>query len=239
MNKNTPSPITNAIIGDGNVARHFAKYLELSGIPYKQWSRKKTPHLSPSIYFQECQNIFLLIKDDAIQNFVADHPLLKEKNLFHFSGSLYLKGIPSLHPLMTFSGSTYTLERYKSIPFIHEKGKKPLTDILPQLSNPCFAIDPVQKSLYHSLLVLSGNGSVLLWQKAMADFATKLNLSPELLYPYMHATFDNLVQQPELAFTGPLARQDQETIKRNIDALQGDIFQNVYKALATCVGGIH
>lgn len=235
MHKNVPC----AIVGDGNVARHFAKYLELSGVDFRQWSRKKTPALDPGLFLEDCNNVFLLIKDDAIQNFAYQYPNLKKKNLFHFSGSLHLSDIPSLHPLMTFSGPTYSLERYKSIPFIHEKGQHSLNAIIPQLNNPCFAIDPLQKSLYHSLLVLSGNGGVILWQKAMEDFASKLNLPPELLHPYMRASLDNLINHPKLALTGPLVRDDKKTIERNLDALENDNFHEVYKALAMCVGGIH
>lgn len=235
MHNNVPC----AIVGDGNVARHFAKYLELSGVPFKQWSRKLTSHHPVADFLQECQNVFLLIKDDAIQTFVEENPGLKHKNLYHFSGSLYCKEIPSLHPLMTFSGPAYSLQRYQSIPFVHEKGQKSFTEILPQLSNPCYPIDPLQKSLYHSLLVLSGNGGILLWQKALSDFMSKLNLKPEILHPYMQVTFDNLINHPELALTGPLVRQDKETIKRNIEALEDDTFKDVYIALAKSVGGVH
>ncbi|MBN2658555.1 MAG: DUF2520 domain-containing protein [Spirochaetales bacterium] len=230
MNKTLPC----AIVGDGRMATHFARYLELSGIPCKQWARKTSTE-DPSVFFKETRAVFLLIRDDAIASFVEENPELKEMTLIHFSGSLYLEGIPSIHPLMTFSKELYSLEKYRSIPFIHEKGKISLRDVLPELPNPVQAMDFRMKSLYHSLCVLSGNFTTMLWQKAFSDFDEKLELDDRLLIPYMEQTFENLKSNWSEALTGPLARKDKATVERNLQALEGDLYQNVYRSFASTV----
>ena len=222
------------IVGDGRMATHFANYLELSGVPFKQWSRKANLQ-EASDYLQDSRAIFLLIKDDAIASFVEEHPGLKKMPLIHFSGSLYLDGIPSIHPLMTFTKELYSLEKYKRIPFMYEKGGLSPRDILPELSNPVQSIDPLLKPLYHSLCVLGGNCTTLLWQKVFSDFDKKLDLDNKLLIPYMEQTFENLKQRWSEALSGPLARKDKATIERNLQALEGDLYQNVYRSFSETV----
>jgi hypothetical protein len=224
-----------AIVGDGRMASHFTTYLQLSGIPYKQWSRKKNADQDPAEYLKNCRAVFLLIKDDALSDFVEVNSGLKEMNPIHFSGSLYLEEIPSIHPLMTFTKELYSLEKYQSIPFIHEKGKISLREILPELPNPSQAMDYGKKSLYHSLCVLSGNFTTMLWQKVFSDFRDKLDLDPDLLVPYMEQTFENLKTNWVEALTGPLARKDKTTIKRNMHALEGDLYHEVYRSFADTV----
>jgi len=230
MNKQLPC----GIVGDGRMATHFAHYLKLSAVPFKQWSRKANSR-DVSDYLHKCRAVFLLIKDDAIASFVEDHPDLKKMPLIHFSGSLYLEDIPSIHPLMTFAGDLYSLEKYRSIPFIYEKGRLSPRDILPELSNPVQTIDPQLKPLYHSLCVLGGNCTTLLWQKVFKDFSEKLKLDNSLLIPYMEQTFENLKHNWPDALSGPLARKDTATIERNLQALEGDPYQNVYRSFAASV----
>jgi 2-dehydropantoate 2-reductase len=231
MKKKTPC----AIVGDGRMASHFARYLELSGIPLKQWSRRSNSHEDPVEYFNGSRAVFLLIRDDAIDGFIKEHPGLRKMNPIHFSGSLYMEDIPSIHPLMTFSKELYSLEKYQSIPFINEKGKVSLFDVLPELPNPSRSMDFGKKSLYHSLCVLSGNFTTMLWQKVFSDFQDKLELDSELLIPYMEQTFENLKTNWVDALTGPLARKDKATIERNMNALEGDLYQNVYRSFADTV----
>jgi hypothetical protein len=194
-----------AIVGDGRMAIHFCTYLEMSGIRYKQRSRRKNSLEDPCTYLKGARTVFLLINDDAITGFVENHPGLKEMTPIHFSGSLYVEDIPSIHPLMTFSKGLYPLEKYHPIPFIHEKGKISFVDILPELPNPSRSMDFKKKSLYDSLCVLSGNFTKMLWQKGFQDFRDELELDSKLLLPYMAQTFENLKTNWVNALTGPLA----------------------------------
>ena len=231
MKKNTLC----GIVGDGRMAGHFCNYLRLSKIPFNQWSRKKNSDIHPEEFLKDCRVVLLLIKDDAILPFTEQYPEIKQLNLVHFSGSLYIEDIPSIHPLMTFSKDLYSLEKYQSIPFIHEKGKISFKDLFPQLPNPSKALDFREKSLYHSLCVLSGNFTTMLWQKVFTDFQGKLDLNADLLLPYMQQTFENLKTNWVDALTGPLARKDSVTIEKNLKALDGDPYREVYRSFAETV----
>ena len=222
--------IPYGIVGDGCVARHFCRYLSLAGIPFKQWSRKRNKQVSVTDFLTGCRAVLLLIRDDAIADFINSNPELLQMNPVHFSGSIYCKEVPSIHPLMTFGTDLYCLEKYRKIPFISEKGRIGFKDLFPELSNPAFAIDSEKKALYHSLCVLAGNFTVMLWQKAFADFHNRLGLDGKILFPYLEQIFANIKNNPFAALTGPLARDDKKTITMNLNALSSDSYQDVYLA---------
>lgn len=216
------------VIGSGRVATHFMNYLNLSGMNYINWSRKKDID-SPEIKLKDVSIIIILISDDAIEEFIKSHPKLREKTLIHFSGTLSINGIISLHPLMTFSKNLYDFETYKSIPFIGIEGEKPLKTLLPELQNPYFTIKAEDKGVYHALCVISGNFTTILWQKAKNDFNNILNLPPQALDPYMNQIFNNLTVDYKNALTGPIKRGDKKTIRTNIKSLQSKVWKNIYK----------
>ncbi len=218
------------IVGDGRMANHFCHYLSVSGVSFVRWSRKTGGNSDPSVLFQGCDFVLLLISDGAILPFVEKFPNLRKFKLIHFSGSLVLNGIPSYHPLMTFSHELYSLAEYQAIPFVSERGELSFSEIFPDLPNASFAINPEDKPLYHALCVLSGNFTVMLWQKAFSDFEQKLGLKADLLKPYMHRICKNLEKDWKNCLTGPLARGDEITIKKNLESLNGDVYQKVYQA---------
>lgn len=211
------------LVGDGRLARHLAHYLTLLGLPFDQWSRRQGPPSALRDYADRASHVLLAISDSALAAFVEDHPDLH--NCFHFSGALTIAGATSVHPLMTFSHELYPLDVYKSIPFICE------AESLPGFPNRSFALDPAMKPLYHALCVMSGNFTVLLWEKAFASFAS-LGLPREVLLPYLAQVATNLITAApgESVLTGPLARGDSTTIDKNLAALGGDPYADVYRA---------
>jgi predicted short-subunit dehydrogenase-like oxidoreductase (DUF2520 family) len=107
-----------------------------------------------------------------------------------------------------------------------------LDEILPGLSNPSFALDPAQKTIYHALCVMSGNFTTMLWEKAFAEFDAKLGLPREALLPYLGQICGNLAEgvNGKSVLTGPLVRNDLGTIAKHVQALEGDPFQDVYES---------
>ncbi len=203
---------------------------------------------------QKSSRILLAISDQAIEEFYRKYQsVLQGKVCVHFSGALVTEVAQSAHPLTTFAEtaidhSSYDLERYRKIPFVTEKGRLRFNEIFPDLQNPSFEILPEQKPLYHALCVLAGNFSILLWEKAFTDFQTKLGLPPEALASFLEQTFRNLAihtqanlnstdvfdvaktLQKKTVLTGPLVRGDQITIHKNLVALTGDPYQEVYES---------
>lgn len=224
-----------ALIGSGKLATHFKHYFKLLGLEQqiKQWSRQDQRGNALSTLIEECDLFILAISDDSIDSFIESHPLLKGKKLYHLSGAHRSPFALGVHPLSTFGHQLYTLSDYKVIPFIGEVEEKLFHGDFPNLPNPYYYLNPEKKALYHALCVLAGNGSFLLWQKAMLGFR-ELGLPSECLHPYLQQTVANLTSfDPVL--TGPMARRDHQTILKNISALNGDPYQDVYLDLLKAV----
>lgn len=215
------------IVGDGLAATHFAHYLQLENILFRSWSRKKDL-TAPGNKLSECSIVLLLIRDDSIEDFISNNPKLKRKTLIHFSGSLSTPEAIGFHPLMTFSKKLYTLEKYRTIPFIGVKDAPDFNQFFPTLKNPFYTINEEQKSHYHALCVLSGNLTTLLWLKASTDFKEKLDLPKEILFPYLEQICNNIEEDPFNALTGPIKRGDKSTIKKNKKALRSRIWSRIY-----------
>lgn len=214
------------LIGNGRVARHFAHYFSLLNISFSRWHRQDAPEALSALAGQS-EKILLAIPDRAIETFVLENELT-DKICIHFSGCFSTKVAQGAHPLMTFAENLYEEEFYRRIPFVCEDGVD-FSGLFPDLPNPFHAIDPAKKPLYHSLCVMSGNFSVLLWQKLFAEFENQLNLPRETALPYLEAVFLNLLENPGGALTGPLVRRDMTTIDRNLQALKADPFLSVYR----------
>ena len=226
--------ITYGVVGRGRVATHMTRYLELEGLPVCQWHRGLS--VAPEAALSGADVVLLAIGDDALGAFLDSRPALAAKTCLHFSGSRTIAGASGFHPLMTFGPEPYELETYRGIPFVTETGGPRFEDLFPALPNPAWPIDPGQKPLYHALCVLAGNFPTLLWNKALDDFEHRLGLPRSALGPYLQRTLDNTLESGGAALTGPLARGDTGTIDLNLEALEGDSYQDVYRAFLRAHG---
>lgn len=223
-----------AIIGDGRVARHFCYYFDLIGISYSQWSRRNDParkRLTAMVQGADC--ILVLLNDTAIESFIRDLPQANNKHFVHFSAVLSIPTAHCCHPLMTFASGLYTLPTYHAIPFILQQDGPKFSELMPGLPNPHYTIDAKLKAFYHSLCVMSANFTCILWQKFFTELEETFHLPKELLHPYLEQTFYNLKYAGESALTGPLSRNDNATIEKNLQALAGDPFQKIYQAFTS------
>jgi predicted short-subunit dehydrogenase-like oxidoreductase (DUF2520 family) len=216
------------LVGNGRLARHLSRYLELEGIPFATWSRSSAIPFAP--VRDRAERIALLISDDAIEAFLDRHRDDDRRIWFHCSGSLSSPTADGAHPLMTFGPEPYDLATYRRVAFVCERDRRSLSELLPGLSNPSFAIEPADKPLYHALCVLAGNGTTLLWQRTFSGLEA-LGLPRAALLPYLEQVALNLATSSD-PLTGPLVRGDEGTIRRNLDALADDPYRVVYRALA-------
>lgn len=226
--RQVPTQTHYAIIGNGRVARHFSHYLSLLEIPYKQWSRSDKIPLAPVV--ASCNTVFLLINDSVIETFIEEQPCLENVCCVHFSGSLVTDLAHGAHPLMTFGSDLYSLETYQSIPWVLDASAPAFDVLFPGLSNPSFSIDGDKKAYYHALCVMSNNFTTLLWSKFFDSIAKVINIPKEYLIPYCEQTMKNIVKDHHAALTGPLVRDDQITLNNNLNALENDAFEIVYRA---------
>ena len=218
------------IVGRGRVATHIARYLQLESQDFCTWHRDNSA--APEEALGTATTLLLAISDDALEPFLQANPGLGDKTLVHFSGCKTLQGVTGLHPLTTFGPEPYDLDTYRAIPFVTEMGAAGFSDIFPALENPSWSIPADQKPLYHALCVMAGNFPTLLWAKTIADFENRLGLPREILGPYLRQTLNNTLGSGSTALTGPLARGDRETARRNLAALDDERFADIYRAFA-------
>lgn len=218
------------IIGNGRMSRHMQFYFNCIGIDFKVWSRNDNQNqLKDTIDI--ATHILILINDASIESFINEHSdKLQNKVLIHFSGALHTPLAIGAHPFMIAGRLLYSLEEYKKIPFVVDQGHT-LSSLFPKLENPGFNIDKEKKPFYHALAVLCANGSILLWQKAIQEFQSQLGLPKEVLLTCIRQIALNIENNEKEALTGPLVRNDQETIARNLQALNNDSYKSVYSSL--------
>ncbi|HEY5776481.1 MAG TPA: DUF2520 domain-containing protein [Xanthomonadales bacterium] len=231
--------INYAIVGGGRLARHFSEYFRLLKVPHTRWTRDhRSPFNTFTLFDPEqrlrttvgnADRVLLLIPDKNITAVLKQYPFLHEKKLIHCSGSLSIPGVAGAHPLMTFTDRLYPLDSYRRVPFVLETGNR-FTELLPGLPNPHFVIDVADKSRYHAMCVMAGNFSQLMWKSISERFEQQLGLPPAILHPYLEQVAENFMQAPHSALTGPLTRDDRQTIERNLASLADDPLQDLYAA---------
>ncbi len=220
---------TYGIVGSGRTARHIKYYFQCQNILTRSWSRSENDD-TPEYVLGSCDTILVLIKDSEIEKFIQSHDFLKTKQVVHFSGSLVISGTQSAHPLMTFGESLYSIETYKKMVFVCEKNKIGFKTLFPELNNTYYEIESDLKPFYHSLCVMAGNFTTLLWKKFFTDLEQKLDIPAKAAFPYLEKIVENLKANPDAALTGPLARRDHKTISDNLASLTGDKYKKVYQA---------
>lgn len=227
------------IIGRGRLALNISAYFKGLQVPYSQWHRDLGPETLKT-FLEIHDRVLLAIPDDAIEAFIEKHNLPKSKTI-HFSGALVTPLAHKLHPLMTFTRRPLNIDTWKSVPFVGIKNEPTLKELIPPLDNPFWQIDAEQSALYHSLCVLSGNGTSVLWQNAFASFEKNLGLPRVILHSYLQQICQNLMTESASSLTGPWVRNDQVTIQKNLAALEGQVLHEVYSTLKKSVlsGGSH
>lgn len=226
--------IQYGIIGDGRVARHLSHYFDLMQIPHLNWARSTTD-CSAAKTLAECQVVLVLIRDSEIENFLTQQPAFQTKVRVHFSGSLVTPLAQGVHPLMTFGNDLYDQQTYEKMAFVCDTGTD-FKAIFPILSNPYYLIPAQLKPYYHSLCVLGGNFSTVLWQKLFNELENALGIPRDAAFPYLNQISKNLAQNSKGALTGPLQRRDRVTLQNNLKALENDEFQAVYQAFVRIAG---
>ena len=177
----------------------------------------------------DADRVLLLVPDKAIIAVLKMYPFLHEKRLIHCSGSVTIPGVAGAHPLMTFADHLYKLDAYQRVPFVLEIGAD-FAQLFPGLPNPHVEISLKDRTRYHAMCVMAGNFSQLMWKAISNRFEQQFDLPAKTLHPYLKQLAENFIQAPDSALTGPLTRNDRQTIDRNLNSLVGDPLQDVYAA---------
>ena len=188
------------------------------------------------------QVVFLTVPDDAIR-FVAEDLASGPQDwtgviCLHCSGLLPSEVLSpltekgaltaSFHPMMSFASKQAGPESLSGI-HIGLEGSPPARSmaqaIAKDLGSHPFTLEPEDKPLYHTANSMASNLLVSLFHQAsllLLDSGKTLPDPKEALLPLVQGTLQNVkIFDTTGAFTGPLARGDEESIALQMEALRG------------------
>lgn len=194
----------------------------------------------------ECDTIFLTVPDGSIRdtwNKVKGYDI-REKMICHCSGSLSCNdafaGIEetgafgySAHPLFAVSDK-YNAYRELTGVFFTLEGTA-LQGLFERLGNPTKVIDGKDKTTYHCAAATASNLVCGLIDQSLA-LMKRCGFGEEeaikALAPILMGNMSHIAEKgPTESLTGPVERNDIETIRKHIDCLTDSDEQNIYRLL--------
>ncbi len=193
--------------------------------------------------------IFITVTDGAIEevwNQISDYDL-KGKIICHCSGALSSEVFSKIEDLGAYGYSVHPLfacsskeESYKDISkalFTIEGSIEKLEEVkqmIEDLGNKVQVIDAKYKVKYHAAAVMASN-QVIGLIKAACDLLKESGFSEEnaleAIKPLIYGNIDNVYRQGiKGALTGPVVRDDKETIFKHTEVLEGTT-REIYKEL--------
>lgn len=237
----TPADFYPLLLGRGKLARHLHHYFHLIDFQHKHYDLPIRDELGDEEIDRKLKAvnaIWIMVSDQAIAPVLEKVKkrlleLGEDPNRYHFvhsSAATEVAGMSTLHPLMSFGESLYSIEQYRDIPFAifdGENKSKPLPYPLP---NPHFWVPQERRALYHACAVMMSNLPVLLWSEVAKTVERKLDAHTDVFHPILKQTLDNFIAHGASALTGPIARNDQATIDKNLQAIEGTPLHSIYQS---------
>ena len=214
----------------------MSHYFDLKGLDYRTWTRRDGEASELAELASTSDVVLLLISDGSIADFLRTNAQrLGDVPVVHFSGALSVDGAFGCHPLASFGEDLFGLAQYENIGFVTDDRPYTFDALFPSLVNPAIALHPSKRSRYHAMAVLSGNFTVMLWEKAYAEMEA-LGVPGGYVRAYLDTIHHNLASRSVGNLTGPLVRGDTGTIERNLEALGPDPFADIYRSFVRVAG---
>jgi predicted short-subunit dehydrogenase-like oxidoreductase (DUF2520 family) len=136
----------------------------------------------------------------------------------------------ALHPLQTLPGADEGAARLAGS-WCAVAGDAAVTELALAIGCHPFVIDDDQRGRYHAAACIAGNHLVALLGQ-VERLATAAGVPLDAFLPLVRAAVDNAAALgPAAALTGPVSRNDVDTVARHIDALPVDE-RDAYRAMA-------
>lgn len=194
--------------------------------------------------------IFITTPDDEIRPVwekIAGQPI-RGKIICHFSGSLssvVFSGREqagasgcSVHPMYAFSSKETSWQQLNQVLFTMEGDSHALNRVglvLAQAGIRHFVIDSAKKERYHAAASMVSNMMIGLYQMSidmLQDCGFEEAAARLLVEPLVRNNIENLLAtSPEQALTGPIERNDVETVRKHLAVLTEEE-REVYTSLA-------
>jgi len=244
-------------LGAGNVATHLAIALKAMGADIVQvWSHdfknaEILAALTKARAFHNWKNLdrnadcyIIAVKDDAIPAIAAQ--LLDVKGIVvHTSGATPItslvgtgSGYGVLYPLQTFSKSKAV--NLTLVPFCIEADRpetlEKIDAIAHLLSTSVAEVDSEQRKVLHVAAVVAANFTNHLYHLS-AQLLEQHQLKFDLLKPLIMETAEKVQSAlPVNVQTGPAVRNDQVTMQRHLELLDGSAnLQQIYQSLSESI----
>jgi len=197
--------------------------------------------------------IFVAVQDDNIKSvWESICPRAGGKIVSHFSGvysseifeqhEKYNAKCCSIHPMFAFSDKYNSYKELDKVNFVMEGDEKALDimkDILNKTGNKVHIINTAAKAKYHAAAALASNHMIALFRQSsylLMECGFDKMSAEEILKPLVAGNIESLLKKGcEDALTGPIIRNDVNTVSLHLDALklnsqnsESDISNEVY-----------
>ncbi|ASJ71262.1 Rossmann-like and DUF2520 domain-containing protein [Granulosicoccus antarcticus] len=226
------------VIGGGQMADHWFAYLGMQNFSCSRWARSTHDVATLVSLLDTADHVFLAISDDSLESFHDEHLKDYHNPVYHFSGCHVSGKMYSCHPLMTFGKALYEPDIYRGMTLVLESEHLQSAGLFNRFPNTIVSIPAASKPLYHALCVMSCNFPQIIWSQTLAQFE-ELGIAADSVQPLLLTTLRNSIKNPRGSITGPLARNDKSTMKKNIQSLKSDSEKELYRSfmkLMDCQG---
>lgn len=207
------------------------------------------PIMSPTEVVQHADVVVIAVPDGAIETVADALPWRAGQTALHLSGATSIhaldaaaaKGaiVMSLHPAMTFTGTSLDVQRLAGAPIAVTASPLylPVGHALAiAIGGEPFDLADDAKPAYHAALAHASNHLVTLIAQAQSVLQ-QINVPNRVLRPLTEAALDGALENGMGAITGPVARGDWDTVRRHEAALEAHNGHNhcvleTYRALS-------
>jgi predicted short-subunit dehydrogenase-like oxidoreductase (DUF2520 family) len=233
-----------AVVGAGRVGRTLARAALDAGIEFSLAGRRDAVAAC-----ERAEVALLCVPDDEIESvcetIAAAIPPLRLVG--HVSGATPLAALSAarrggadvfcLHPLQTIpDGDTSLTGAPCAVSGSSTEAREAAAELATRLGMRPFALADEQRAAYHAAACMASNFLVALEESA-AELLARAGIEDarELLAPLVLRTAANWTEHGAEALTGPIARGDNATVDRHLDAIARSApeLSDLYRALAT------
>jgi predicted short-subunit dehydrogenase-like oxidoreductase (DUF2520 family) len=232
-----------AVVGPGRVGRSVARAASEAGLAVSLSGRRDAVAAC-----EQARAALLCVPDTSIEAASAaiSEAVPPLRFVGHTSGATGLSGLDpassrgarafSIHPLQTIPDGTATLtEAPCAVSAEDAEARRIATALAVRLGMHPFPLPEESRAAYHAAASIACNYLVAVEETAVELLErTGIESARELLAPLVLRTAANWAERGGDALTGPIARGDEETVERHLEAIRDTAPEllDVYRALA-------
>jgi predicted short-subunit dehydrogenase-like oxidoreductase (DUF2520 family) len=245
-----------SVYGLGRAGRALLRELQAAAVPLGTlWNRTPIdlpdrPVTAGAPPESTADIVLLAVRDAALDEVAATLPTRPGQIVLHLSGVRGGEALSSLpdtvhrggfHPLQSFGPTAPPTSELIAVPPYQialdgdEVAVNAGRNLAARLGHESVLLPPGSRAAYHAAAVLTAGGLVALLdcaRQVLVDTGIDPQKAWPLLRPLALGTMRNLLAgDAPSAMTGPIARGDADTVRRNLDAL-GEPARSLYVALA-------